>query len=282
MAKVEDALREMIQYHSKRAVKSALGRMPSQVRDVRRQVRALRRAVDRLAGDVEGLVEARRRARAVPPAPEGALEKVRFTKRAARSLRERFDLTQDELAKLLEVSPVTITSWESGKSRPRRANLAQIVSLRNMDQPQVDAALGRQPAPTAVKPEQLKRLRRRFSLTQAELAKLVGVSHASVASWETGKATPGRDSRCAVAGLRGVSPEQVDQRLGRAPGAGKAVRRAGAVAPAEVKAIRKQTGLSQRQLARKLKVSVNSVSNWETGRASPRRATLEKLFSLRK
>jgi len=281
MAKVEDALREMVRYYSRRAVKGALGRMPSQIRDARRELRALRRAVEQLGRDMVALLEARRRGKAVLPASEEELQKVRFTKRATRSLRERFDLTQEDLARLLEVSPVTITSWESGKSRPRRAKLAQVVSLRSMDQTQVDAALGRGPAPAAVKSAQLKRLRRKLSLTQAELAKLLEVSAASVAAWEGGKTAPGRDARSAIARLRKLDRKEADERLGRTTDSGRAPRGTGGISPAEVKAIRKRAGLSQRQLALKLKVSANSVSNWETGRASPRRAALEKLLSLR-
>jgi DNA-binding transcriptional regulator YiaG len=212
------------------------------------------------------------------------MEKVRFTKRTPKSLRERFDLTQEELARLLQVSPVTITSWESGKSRPRKANLAQIVTLRGMSQPEVDAALGRPAAPAAIKPQQLKRLRRKLSLVQAQLAKLLGVSAASVTSWEAGKTEPGRENRRAIGELRKLSRGDADERLGRrAAATGQLGRRAkGALSPADIKAIRKKASLSQGKLAKLLKVSINSVSNWETGRSSPRRATVEKLVALRK
>ncbi len=283
MGKVEDALRDLILYHSKRAATEALGDMPAQVRRARRGMRALQKAVEELSAQVRKLLEARRREMAVPPAPEAETGKVRFTKRTLKSLRQRFDLTQQELAKLLEVSPVTITSWETGKSRPRKANLAPIVTLRNMAPPQVDEALGRAPAPRLLTPQQLKRLRKKLSLTQAGLAKLVGVSTASVTSWEAGKTAAGRDSRRVIAELKKALRGQVDERLGRRPAAPARTPRAGggAPSPAQIKAIRTKAGLSQRQLARKLKVSVNSVSNWETGRSVPRSRTVQKLLSLR-
>jgi DNA-binding transcriptional regulator YiaG len=284
MTRIEDALRNLIQYHSKRVATNAFGDLPAHVRAARKDIRALQRTVRALAGDVAALLAARERERPVPPAPDAELANVRFTKRTPKSLRERFDLTQEELAKLLQVSPITITSWESGKSRPRKANLAQIVTLRTLEQAQVDAGLGRVAAPAAVKPAQMKRLRRKLSLTQSELARLVGVSVASVTSWEAGKAAPGRESRHALADLRKLSRKDVDQRLGRtspAPGGG-AAGAAGRLSPAEIRSIRGRAGLSQRGLARVLKVSVNSVSNWETGRTLPRRATVEKLLGLAK
>jgi len=284
MAKVEDALRHLVQLQSRRIAVDVLGNMPAQVRAARRDVRALQKAVERLTDDVAKLLAVRRQEMAVPPAAEEDLEKARFTKRTPRSLRERCDLTQEELAKLLQVSPVTITSWETGKSRPRKANLAQIVTLCNMDQAQVDGALNREQAPAAIKPAQLRRLRRKSSLTQSDLAKLLGVSTASVTSWEAGKAAPGRENRRLVAELKKLSRREVEERLGgRGVTRGGAARKARRVlSPPEIRAIRKEAGLSQTQLANLLKVSHNSVSNWETGRSSPRRATVEKLLSLRK
>jgi len=284
MAKVEDALRQLVQLQSRRVAAEVLGDVPAHVRAARRDIRALQRAVEQLGADVADLIAARRRAMPVPPAPEEELAKVRFTKRTLRSLRERFDLTQEELARLLQVSPVTVTSWETAKSRPRKANLAQIVTLRDMEPAQVDAALGRQEAPAAVRPQQLKRLRKKLALTQSDLAKLLGVSTASITSWEAGKAEPGRENRRLVARRKNPSRKEADERLGRRTRArGRAPRRgAAALSASEIRAVRTKAGLSQGALARMLKVSANSVSNWETGRSAPRRATVDRLLGLQK
>ncbi len=293
MAKVEEALRQLVQHQSRRVAANALGKMPAQLRAARRDIRALEKAVAQLVADVTGLLAARRREMPVPPAPEEELGKVRFTKRTLRSLRERFDLTQEELARLLQVSPVTVTAWETAKSRPRKANLAQIVALRAMGQAQVDAALGREAAPAAVKPPQMKRLRKRLALTQSDLAKLLGVSTASVTSWEAGKSEPGRENRRSIAQLRGLTRKEASQRMGRSserPGrperasksAPRAARKGAAgLSPADIRAIRQKAGLSQGALARLVRVSANSVSNWETGRTAPRRAAVQKLLDLR-
>jgi DNA-binding transcriptional regulator YiaG len=281
MGKVEDALRDLIQYHSKHAAVAVVGDMPSQVRSVRKGLRALQRAVEKMSSDVRLLLDVRQREMAVPPAAEAQVEKVRFTKRTLKALRQRFDLTQEELAKLLEVSPVTVTAWETAKSKPRASNLAQIVTLRGMDQAVVDKALGRQPAPGPMKPAQIKRLRRKLGLTQADFARLLDVSGAAVTAWETGKTSPSRENRIALAALRGQSRE-ADRKLGRHAAAGRLGGESGAdVSPADVKAIRAALGLSQKELAAKLGVSTNSVSNWETGRSRPRRSTVRKLLDLR-
>jgi DNA-binding transcriptional regulator YiaG len=162
--------------------------------------------------------------------------------------------------------------------------MAQIVTLREkMDQQEVDEALGRESAPSEIDPEQVKKLRDRFSLTQAELAELLGVSAASVTSWESGKTHPGRENRRAIADLRETDPAEISRRVGREEAVVVASR--GPVktdlSPQEVKDIREEVGLTQRELAEKLGVSANSISNWETGRSVPRRRNIQKLMALR-
>jgi DNA-binding transcriptional regulator YiaG len=238
--------------------------------------------VQEIEGVLKGLVTAREREMAVPPAAEAKVESARFSPRVLKGLRKRLSLTQMELAKLLEVSAVTVAAWESGRSKPRKANLAQIVTLQSMEPSDVDTALGREEAPEAPKPEQLKKLRSQFCMTQAELARLISVSPASITSWEAGKAVPGRKNRVAIAALAAASPEEVDQRLGRSAAVGAvpvAVRRRGLTA-AQIKDLRAKAGLSQKGLADKIGVSVNSISNWETGRTVPRTPSVHAMLAL--
>lgn len=283
MGKVEDALRDLIYYHGKRAASEVLGNLPDQVREARNQLRELQRAVEEMAAEVKELSAARRRNMAVPPAEEEEVEKARFDKRTLKGVRRRFDLTQQELAELLEVSPVTVTSWETGKSRPRRSNLAQIVTLRSMDQKAVDEALSREHLPASLSPTEIKRIRSKLDLTQAELAELLGVSSAAVTSWETGKTQPSRANRKALLELAETEKVVVDAKLGRQQLVGVEPDSAAAtdvLSPDRIRAIRKQAGMSQRELAAELDVSINTISNWETGRTSPRRKSMEKLLAM--
>lgn len=284
MGKVDDAVRDMIYYHGKRAASEVLDNLPDQVREMRRQLRDVARAVEDLNSHVRDLLEARRREMAVPPAEEEEVEGARFSPRTLKSLRRRFDLTQHELAELLEVSPVTVTSWETGKSRPRSSNLAQIITLRSMSEEEVNEALGREQVPSEVSPSEIKRLRSRFNLTQAELAELLGISGAAVTSWETGKTRPSRENRQALMDLRQTDRDEINRRLSReTPSGGGAPELSGTateVTPDDIRAIRQRLDITQRELADRLGVSVNTISNWETGRSSPRRRSLEMLRSL--
>ena len=284
MSKTDDALRELILYHSKRVGKELVGGLPGQMRQMRRDIRSLEKALSGLARTVERLAKVKQEEAPVQPAPDDELQKARYSKRTLPSLRKRFGLTQKELAGLLEVAPLTIASWEQGKARPRKGSLAQIVALRSMDQAQLDAALNRQPIPPAMKPAQIKGLRGRLGLTQRELGELLGVTALAAGSWERGKSSPGEDSRRGLARIEGMTRDQADQRLGRKKPVAAVTAQAtvASLSPARIKDIRTEAGLSQKALAEALKVSPNSVWNWETGNTAPREASVKKLLAIGK
>jgi DNA-binding transcriptional regulator YiaG len=243
MSKADELLKSMIRFHGKRIAKEVVGDLPVQVRQMRKDVRSLQKAVAGLTKKVDGLLDVARAEAPVPAAPEEVVEGARFTKRTLPALRKRFDLTQHELAKLLQVTAISAGSWERGTRRPTEQNLAKIIALRSMTQEQVDAALGREPA----------------------------------------RSTPRANSRGALAQVKAMAPKAVVERLGAiasSAGAGQAV--VGRLSPAEILEIRKSAGLSQRGMARAIGASVNSVCNWEKGHSKPRAASLEKLLAMRK
>lgn len=271
MGKVEDALRDLIQYHGRRAARDVMGGIPDQVRELRSAVRDLQTDVENLQDKVDKLMEDRRERMTVPPAPEDKVEESRVTRRTLKSIRKRFDLTQDELAELLEVSPGTITLWETGKTRPRDENAARIITLRNMDKEVVDEALGRSSVETGFTPDEIRRLRGKLGVTQREMAERMGVSPASITNWERGETQPGRQSRRALQGLQEEIREgqmETDRETGEG------------MSPGDIRALREKLGLSQVELAEQLGVSAPTVSNWETGTTRPRPANLAQLREL--
>lgn len=50
---------------------------------------------------------------------------------AIRSLRSRLQMTRQQFAKLVAVSPGSIFGWETGRSSPRRASVARIRQMKN-------------------------------------------------------------------------------------------------------------------------------------------------------
>ena len=60
------------------------------------------------------------------------LEGVRYSAKSVRSQRRRLGLTCEQYANLVGVSPLSVSNWESGKARPRKAQLARLVAVRGI------------------------------------------------------------------------------------------------------------------------------------------------------
>ena len=63
---------------------------------------------------------------------DNPLADVRFSARSVRAQRNRLGLSAADYGRLLGVSGLTVYSWEHGKSRPRRAQLAALVAVRGI------------------------------------------------------------------------------------------------------------------------------------------------------
>ena len=66
-----------------------------------------------------------------------------------------------------------------------------------------------------VGPKSIKAQRKRLLLSQADLAKLLGVSPNTVWHWEAGKMKPRKGTAAKLIGLRDMSPEDVKEELSR-------------------------------------------------------------------
>jgi DNA-binding transcriptional regulator YiaG len=56
----------------------------------------------------------------------------RFSARSVRAQRRRTGLSAADYAKLLGVSAISVYNWETGKTRPRKSQLAALVSVRGL------------------------------------------------------------------------------------------------------------------------------------------------------
>ena len=64
-----------------------------------------------------------------------------------------------------------------------------------------------------ISPKSIKSHRRRLNLSQAQMAKLLGVSAVSVAFWESGRTSPQGKNRQAIAQLRQMGVREAKARL---------------------------------------------------------------------
>jgi DNA-binding transcriptional regulator YiaG len=84
-----------------------------------------------LARTVAFLEKQEQRRVASPPAPQEG-KGVRFSARSVRAQRARLGLSAKDFGRLVGVVPLTIYSWESGKSRPRKKQLAGLAAVRRL------------------------------------------------------------------------------------------------------------------------------------------------------
>lgn len=112
----------------------------------------------------------------------------------------------------------------------------------------------------------LSALRISAGLTQQQLADLVGVTSASISSWERGAKSPSKKYlprlaaalRCPVADLMSHTAEKMQHGINYAD-------------------LRIAAGLTRRQLAELVGVGVNTISYWERGICTPSKKNLPRL-----
>ena len=87
---------------------------------------------------------------------EADLDGARFSARSVKAQRRRLKLSAADYGKLVGVSALSVYSWESGKSRPRKRQFTRLVAVRGLGRREALAQLQTVPAGAKV-----KKLRRR-------------------------------------------------------------------------------------------------------------------------
>ena len=131
-------------------------------------------------------------------------EKDVFNYEILKKLRIERNLTQKQLADLLNVTQQSIAYWESGKRFPRYKELLQLSEFFKVP---VDAFFKKQNE-SLINPQEIKIARTNKGLTQEELAKLVGVDRVTVARWETGVMKPSGESLLKLQKVLELSSQQ--------------------------------------------------------------------------
>ncbi|MBI4586573.1 MAG: helix-turn-helix transcriptional regulator [Planctomycetes bacterium] len=101
------------------------------VAQFRRDIAELKRIVKDFARRLELLEAQEKRRLAQPVSPERA-EGARFSAGWLKKHRRRLGLSANEYATLVGVHPITIYAWEKGRSKPRKEQLAALVSIRDL------------------------------------------------------------------------------------------------------------------------------------------------------
>jgi len=127
------AIKDEIRRLAKREIKVDTSSTKAAVAQFRRDIAKLKRQMRAQEKEIAFLKSQEQKRLGQPqPAAEDELEGVRFSARSAKAQRERLGLSQQNYAKLVGVSPMTIYNWESGNSRPRNEQLAALVAVRGI------------------------------------------------------------------------------------------------------------------------------------------------------
>ena len=124
-------LRDEIRRLARKEIKAQISALKNSVSQQRREIATLKRLLEEQESKVAFLEAQERKRIAQPVVSEETVETARFSPRSVRAQRQRLKLSAEEYAKLVGVSPQTIYLWERGKSRPRKAQLAALVSVRS-------------------------------------------------------------------------------------------------------------------------------------------------------
>jgi DNA-binding transcriptional regulator YiaG len=132
MANLLSVLNDRIRRAARREIRGQTQKTRRLTAQHRRDLAALKRQVAALARTVAFLEKQEQRRVASPPAAPQEAKRVRFSARSVRAQRARLGLSAKNFGRLVGVAALTIYSWESGKSRPRKKQLAGLAAVRRL------------------------------------------------------------------------------------------------------------------------------------------------------
>ena len=129
MANIIASLNEHIRRLARREVRAQTGKTRRAAAQYRRDIAAIKRIIKALTSRLAFVEKNPGSAlRAIPEPPENA----RFRADGLRTHRAKLGLSARDYGKLVGVSALTIYNWEAGKSKPRRRQLAGVISARGL------------------------------------------------------------------------------------------------------------------------------------------------------
>ena len=131
MASLATVIKSEIQRLARKEVKAKTGGTKQAVAQYRREIASLKRKVHEQSRMI-AFLSAREKDRLTEPAGEAAPDGARFSARSVKAQRTRLGLSAADYAKLVGVTQLTVYNWESGKTRPRQEQLANLVSVRGI------------------------------------------------------------------------------------------------------------------------------------------------------
>ncbi len=183
-----------------------------------------------------------------------------------RAIRLGAGLSVREVGGVVAVHPTTVLRWERRERLPGPVHVRYLAKAYELPVPEVAAFFDHARSPAGrmdgAPGRGVRRLRRMQNLRAARLAELVGVRVHTVYNWEAGRARVPSHHLGALAEAFTLEVEALERLLQR----WSAWRPAATTPPVTpLRRLRRRTGLTQAELARRAGVGLTSLKSWEQG-----------------
>lgn len=131
MPNLATVLKDEIRRLARRELRTELDTLRKASAQQRRDIASLKRQVDAQQRELRFLEKQEKRRIEKQPSAKVA-EKARFSASGVKSHRKKIGLSAEDYGKLVGVSALTVYNWETGKNRPRDAQLAKLVTVRGI------------------------------------------------------------------------------------------------------------------------------------------------------
>lgn len=143
MPNIANILKAEIARVARKELRAEIEPLRKSVAQYRSTIAALNRQVAQLEREIKRGAKAAARGRAYSPtASEAPKERhVRFSAERLAAHRQKFGLSAADYAKLVGASPLSVYKWESGKTRPRQAQIQALAAVRGLSKADVQDRL---------------------------------------------------------------------------------------------------------------------------------------------
>ena len=132
MTDIKAVLKEMVVRIARHEINIKVRPLENKIKELKLAGRQMQRLIDRQQKEISAVLKNSRPEDKIKTLPPEALQKSRLSSKLISVLRKKLKLTRNEFGQLLGASSNSVFLWESGKSKPRPAYRAKIVSLRSM------------------------------------------------------------------------------------------------------------------------------------------------------
>jgi DNA-binding transcriptional regulator YiaG len=132
MPNIASVLKSEIARVARKEIRAEIEALRKNSAHARSLIAALNRRVQDLERRAKKASAARRSETELPTTKGEAAEKLRFSAKGFAAQRQRLGLSAADVAKLLNVSSLSIYKWEGAKARPRASYLPAIAAFRKL------------------------------------------------------------------------------------------------------------------------------------------------------